>query len=128
MKDDTGAMGKGFLFVRPPNRKIRFRDDELSDEDQQRGSGSRCYCSNTRLEPVQASLPPLTGSLTYDRGVVHRWFEQSSSVQACPPLILWWRRCWRKHQGMVCVLPVRCTSAKLVDRKGKEVPSDLNLS
>ena len=122
-EDDTGHWAR-CLMASLPNRQIRFRDDELSEADQQRFDQAQLLLQ--RYAKQAFSLPPNTYALTYEARVIfHRWAEDKL-----------------RHAGMPAVNPVVAAMlakapahglraagalhlAKLVDREGREVPSSL---
>ena len=122
-KDDTGQWAR-VLMAALPNRKIRFRDDELSDEDQQRFDRDQLLLQQYAREAYR--LPPATYALTYDaRKVFHRWAEQKLESAGMPTVNPVVAAMLAKAPAHGLRVAGALHLAKLVDRKGMEVPSDL---
>ncbi len=122
-EDDTGQWAR-VLMAALPNRKIRFRDDELSDEDQQRFDRDQLLLQQYAREAYR--LPPATYPLTYDARVLfHRWAEQKLESAGMPTVNPVVAAMLAKAPGHGLRVAGALHLAKLVDRKGKEVPSDL---
>jgi len=122
-KDDTGHWAR-VLMAALPNRKIRFRDDDLSAEEQQRFDRDQLLLQQYAREAYR--LPPAIYGLTYDARVLfHRWAEnklEESDVPAVNPVV---GAMLAKAPGHGLRVAGALHLAKLVDLKGKEVPSDL---
>ena len=122
-EDDTGQWAR-VLMASLPNRKIRFRDDELSDEDQQRFDRDQLLLQQYAREAYR--LPPATYALTYDaRKVFHRWAEQKLESAGMPTVNPVVAAMLAKAPAHGLRVAGALHLAKLVDRKGIEVPSDL---
>ena len=119
-EDDTGHWAR-CLMAALPDKEIRFRDDDLSEDDQQRFDQAQLLLQRYAKEAF--TLPPSTFSLTYEARVIfHRWAEDKlrrADMPAGNPVV---RAMLAKAPAHGLRVAGACT-AKLVDRKGKVPPS-----
>ena len=122
-EDDTGHWAR-CLMAALPDKEIRFRDDDLSEDDQQRFDQAQLLLQRYAKEAF--TLPPSTFSLTYEARVIfHRWAEDKlrrADMPAGNPVV---RAMLAKAPAHGLRVAGALHLAKLVDRKGKEVPSHL---
>ena len=122
-EDDTGHWAR-CLMAALPEKEIRFRDDDLSEEDQQRFDQAQLLLQ--RYAKQAFSLPASTYGLTYEaRKMFHRWAEDKLRRAAMPAVNPVVAAMLAKAPAHGLRVAGALHLARLVDRKGREVPSSL---
>jgi hypothetical protein len=122
-EDDTGHWAR-CLMASLPNREIHFRDHELSEDDQQRFDQAQLLLQ--RYAKQAFTLPPATYELTYEARVMfHRWAEDKLRRAGMPTINPVVAAMLAKAPGHGLRVAGALHLAKLVDRKGREVPISL---